>query len=113
MRIKLSPDGNIGLELNVVKAGDALSINGENFDFSPMGNGDTLPVSAISSAWFRSDIEKLSDGELVITIALPNGPNASPEQRFPEDLLNVPDGPVAFPPPLPEVPGETVSEEQA
>lgn len=101
MRIKLSPDANIGFELNVVKDGDILNINGEDFDFSPMDSGDTLPVSAIASAWFRSDVEKLDNGELVITIALPNGPNASPEQRFPEDLLNVPDGPVALPQPLP------------
>ncbi|MBU6957214.1 hypothetical protein KRR23_05610 [Pseudomonas sp. CVAP len=100
MRIKLSPDANIGIELYMIKAGDALSVNGEYFDFSPMGSGDTLPVSAITSAWFRSDVEKMDDGELIITIALPNGSNASPEQKFPEDLVSVPDGPVVLPQPL-------------
>lgn len=100
MRIKLSPDANIAPNLSIVKAGETLIVNGESFDFSPMGNGDTLPVSAIASAWFRADVEKLEDGELVATIALPNGPNASFAQRFPEDLVNVPDGPVALPQPL-------------
>lgn len=102
MCINLSPDANIGVDLNVVKAGDVLNINGEDFDFSLMGSGDTLPVSAITSR-FRSDVEKSDDGELVITIALPNGPNASSAQTFPEDLLNVPDGPVALPQPLPAI----------
>ena len=102
MRIKLSPDTNIEVGLGIVKAGDVLIINGESFDFSPMGSGDILPVAAINSRWFRADVEKLNDGELVITIALPNGPSASPEQKFPEDLVNVEDGPVALPQPLTE-----------
>ncbi|SDR20494.1 hypothetical protein SAMN04490186_3983 [Pseudomonas grimontii] len=101
MRIKLSPDANIAPNLSIVKAGETLIVNGDSFDFSPMGNGDTLPVSAITSTWFRADVEKLEDGELVITVALPNGPNASHAQRFPEDLVNVPDGPVVLPLPLP------------
>ncbi|MHA6127156.1 hypothetical protein ACX3YD_13340 [Pseudomonas fluorescens group sp. PF-1] len=109
MIIKLSPDGNIGLDLSVIKAGEVLNINGEDFDFSPMASGDTLPVSAITSTWFRGDVEKLEDGSLVITLALPNGPNASPEQRFPVDLVSVPDGPVVFPAPLP--PEQVIPEE--
>lgn len=102
MIIKLSPDGNLLLDLAIIKSGDALDINGEVFDFSPMSAGDTLPRSAIASDWFRADVEKTPEGELVVTIALPNGPRASEEQRFPADLLSVPDGPVALPQPLPE-----------
>ncbi len=109
MRIKLSPDANIAPKLSLAKAGDALTINGEAFDFSRMGNGDTLPMSAIAGTWFRGDVERLDDGELVVTIALPNGPDASQAQRFPQDLVSVPDGPVALPQPLP-APTPEVSE---
>lgn len=103
MRIKLSPDGNLPAQLALTKSGDVLSVNGEDFDFSRMGNGDTLPVSAIAGIWFRADVQRQDDGELVVTVALPNGPDASPEQRFPVDLINVPDGPVALPQPLPPI----------
>ncbi|TBN49188.1 hypothetical protein [Pseudomonas sp. BGI-2] len=100
MRIKLSPLST-DETLAVVKQGDCLTVNGEDFDFSPMENGDTLPRSAILSQWFVGDVDKVS-GELILTLQLPNPWNYSPEQAFPVDLVDVPDGPVEFPPPLPE-----------
>jgi hypothetical protein len=111
MRIKLSPQRRDD-PLEVVKNGGILTVNGEDFDFSPVGEGDTLPANAISSQWFFGEVNRLN-GELELTLILPNPRNYSQEQAFPADLVNVPDGPVAFPLPLPEVPGETVSEEQA
>ncbi|WCM53496.1 hypothetical protein OH720_10940 [Pseudomonas sp. WJP1] len=111
MKIMLSPQRRDDT-LEVIKNGDVLTVNGEDFDFSPVGEGDTLPAGAISSGWFTYEVDRVN-GELELTLILPNPWNYSPEQAFPVSLLNVPDGPVAFPLPLPEVPSETVSEEQA
>jgi hypothetical protein len=86
----------------VVKSGDILKVNGEDFDFSQIGEGDTLPASAISSEWFNRGAVDRINGELVLTLTLPNPWNFSPEQAFPVPLVAVLDGPVVFPAPLPE-----------
>jgi hypothetical protein len=99
MRIKLSPQRREDV-LDVVKAGNVLYVNGEAFDFTPMGDGDTLPSAAITSVWFVGDVDQ-EGGELTLTLLLPLPWNYSPEQAFPADLVDVPDGPVVFPQPLP------------
>lgn len=103
MRIKLSPVFG-GDTLVVVKNGSALTINGKIFDLSPMADGDTLPFGAITSTWFPTDVEHFG-GELVVTLRLPNPWNYSPEQAFPVDLVDVPDGRVALPLCLPNEDG--------
>lgn len=105
MRIKLSPI-RMDDSLVVVKTRDVLIINGERFDFSPMEVGSTLPAVAIQSQWIIGAVEKTTD-ELVITLLFPIPKNYSPAQAFPVDLIDVPDGPVAFPKPLPEPEFET------
>lgn len=100
MRIKLSPQRRDDT-LSMSKLGNVLTLNGEAFDYSRMADGDTLPVSAISSEWFAGDVNMI-DGELVLTIILPNPINYSQEQAFPVDLVDVPDGPVVLPAPLPD-----------
>ncbi|MFU2330337.1 hypothetical protein [Pseudomonas sp. NFX98] len=109
MRIVLAPQRRDDL-LEVVKSGDSLNINGETYDFSPMGEGDSLPLSAINSGWFAGPVERV-DGQLTVTLFLPNPFNFSPEQAFPVPLVNVPDGPVVFPGPLPEFAAEMEAEE--
>lgn len=99
MKINLSPQRRDDT-LELSRAGAVLTVNGEAFDFSPMADGDTLPVSAISSPWFAGEVSNIA-GELELTLLLPLPVNFSPEQAFPEPLLNVPDGPVALPQPLP------------
>jgi len=99
MRVKLSPVRRDDT-LEVWKLGNILTVNGECFDFSRMADGDTLPRSAINSEWFTTDVGVVG-GELVLTLILPNPINFSPEQAFPVDLVDVPDGLVAFPLPLP------------
>lgn len=89
--------------LAVVRTGDILILNGESFDFSRIGEGGTLPKSAIVSEWFAGDAERVA-GELIIHLRLPNPWNYSPEQAFPTPLINVPNGPVMFPLPLPTDP---------
>lgn len=95
-------------ELVVHKQGNVITINGESFDLSPMSEGSTLPRSAISSEWFAGDVE-MADGEITVTLLLPNPANYSPEQAFPQPLLNVPDGLVSLPKPLPALALEDVS----
>ncbi|MHC8342523.1 hypothetical protein [Pseudomonas sp. RT6P73] len=98
--------------LEVMKAGDVLTVNGESFDFSLVGDGATLPRAAINSQWFAGDVDRI-DGELILALWLPNPLNYSPQQAFPVPLENVPDGLVVFPPPLPdEVVAAQQSEEQ-
>ena len=100
MRIILEPTRRDDL-LEIFKAGDTLVVNGEAFDFSPMGEGDTLPVAAITSEWFFGDVDRV-DGQLIVRMRLPNPWNFSPEQAFPVPLEDVPDGIVALPGPLPD-----------
>jgi hypothetical protein len=95
--------------LTVFKRGDILTVNGEDFDFAPIGEGETLPADAISSFWFLNQVDRV-DGELVLTLLFPNPWNFSQEQAFPVPLENVPDGPVAFPGPLPETALQTAPE---
>lgn len=100
MKIVLSPQRRDDT-LTLSRAGDALTVNGEEFDFSQVGEGDTLPARAIASEFFLGVVERV-DGELLLTMILPNPRNASPEQAFPVPLVNVPDGPVSLPSPLDE-----------
>ncbi|WP_055128529.1 hypothetical protein [Pseudomonas mediterranea] len=100
MRIILSPQRRDDI-LEVSKLGDVLTVNGEEFDLSPIGEGDTLPREAINSVWFAGPVDR-SDGELVLTLLFPNPWNYSQAQAFPLPLENVPDGPVEFPGPLNE-----------
>lgn len=100
MKISLSPQRRDDT-LTVTKSGDILTLNGEDFDLSPVGEGDTLPHTAISSIWFAGPVDR-TGGELALTLLLPLPWNYSQEQAFPVSLENVPDGPVAFPQPLSE-----------
>lgn len=78
-----------------------MTLNGEDFDFSRMVDGDTLPASAISSPWFGGDVNNIG-GVLELTLTLPLPANFSQEQAFPEPLTVDIDGPVELPQPLPE-----------
>jgi len=95
MRINLSPQRRDDT-LTVTKAGDVLTINGVEYDFSQVPEGGVLPSDAVDCAWLASDITR-EDGELTLTLLLPHGANASEARRFPEPLTNVPDGEVEFP----------------
>lgn len=98
MKIILSPQRRDDT-LSMSRAGAVLTINGEAFDFSAMAAGDTLPLGAVKSSWFVGPVDNV-DGKLEMTIILPLPFNYSPEQAFPQPLVNVPDGPVALPQPL-------------
>ncbi|MDT9673833.1 hypothetical protein F6R97_04080 [Pseudomonas sp. JV414] len=81
----------------LIKKGDSLFINGEQFDFFPMPEGATLPGTAVQSKWFS--LGQITKEENVIKLSLlyPVPANYSPEQATPQLLTNVADGPVALP----------------
>ena len=83
-----------------VKKGDTLSLNGQVADFSQVGEGDTLPYGAIHSDFFPGEVVRV-DGVLTITITMAIPDNYSQEQAFPLPLVDVPDGPLDLPKPLP------------
>lgn len=82
--------------LEITKTGETLTINGESFDFSQLADGATLPREAINCQWVCGDVERIN-GELIIPILLPHGPNASDAARFPEPITVTEDGPIALP----------------
>jgi hypothetical protein len=53
-------------------SGDVLTINGENFDFTALPEGATLPRSAVDCEWLVSDVVR-SGGEIHLTLIEPEG----------------------------------------
>ena len=84
MKIFLSPQRRDDT-LSVVRRGDLLVVNDELFDFSAVEEGDLLPRSAIASEWFAGDVTRVN-GELEMTLILPNPANFSQAQAFPVPL---------------------------
>lgn len=95
MQIKFSPQRRDDA-LVVEKLNDILTVNGEVFDFSTVGEGDTLPREAISSEFFAGPVERIG-GEIVLTLLLPHGPNPSAAVAFPETLVVTDNGTVELP----------------
>ena len=95
MKITLSPTRR-DETLTASRAGDTLTLNGEEFDFGPLEECETLPADAIDSPWIVGDVTR-TDGALHITLHLPHGANAPEETRFPEPIIDPPDGEIALP----------------
>lgn len=98
MNIKLSPVAGTASRLVGFKQGDMLALNGLTFDLGGVTEGATLPASALNSPWFAGPVERI-DGRLWLCVVLPNRDDASEAERFPADLLSVPDGQLALPGP--------------
>lgn len=98
MIIKLSPYVPLDIEetLTLKKRGDVLTINGERFDFREIPDGAVLPASAIDCEFVVGEVFRVK-GELVLTLRLPCGPDASIAATFPADIINPPDGNVSLP----------------
>ena len=82
--------------LEVSKVGDALTINGDTFDFSQLPDGATLPNEAIGCEFILSDVHRVN-GEIELTILLPHGANASESARFPTPITMTTNGQVVLP----------------
>jgi hypothetical protein len=95
MIIKLSPIRMEGV-MTLFKSGDALTIDGETFDFTALPDGATLPVDAVGCARVVAPVERIG-GQLIITLSLPITTDASEAACFPADIANPPDGEVSLP----------------
>ena len=97
MIIRLTPqEMHPPQQLAVWKNGDQLNINGLTIDLANLVEGATLPVNAIGSQWLADPIQRRG-GQLVLTLFLPNSPESTEAERFPSDLVDVPDGRVDLP----------------
>lgn len=95
MQIKFNPQRRDDT-LEVEKYGDVLFVNDTKYDFTSIPEGATLPADAIDSDLFSGDVERIN-GELVLTLTLPHGPNPSKAVAFPEPITVVADGKVELP----------------
>lgn len=95
MKITLSPV-RMDETLTGTVTGDALTLNGEAFDFTQLPEGGTLPAEAIASDWITGPVSRI-DGELHLTLRLPHGPNPSRAVAFPEPVTVTADGPIPLP----------------
>lgn len=85
-----------GTPLRLARKGDIVIVNDEEFDFSPLADGDKLPASAVTSQWFVGDVSRIN-GQLEVTIALPHGSKAPTETLFPQPMVAEGDGPITLP----------------
>ncbi len=95
MLITLSPTRS-DESLVVTKSGDVLTLNGEEFDFSSLPAGATLPSEATNSDWFVGTIERIG-ATLHITLRFPHGPNPPQHVAFPSPIYATTDGTVRLP----------------
>ncbi len=95
MNIDLSPQVR-SESLEVHKAGDKLTINGEAFDFTPLPDGATLPAGAVNCEFIVGDVRR-EGGELQLTLLLPIAWDAPVSCAFPQPILNPADGRVPLP----------------
>ncbi len=96
MKISLSPQLSIDTYTLSV-SGDVLTIDGKEYDFGPLAEGDLLPIEAVNCKWLISDVTR-EEGHVCLTLVLPHGYNAPEETRFPKTLVVTSDGPITLPP---------------
>lgn len=95
MKIYLSPQVRADV-LEVLKAGDKLTINGELFDFTPLAEGAILPAAAVDCEFIIGDVRR-EGGDLQLTLLLPIAWDAPESCTFPQPILNPADGRVPLP----------------
>lgn len=95
MKINLSPQVRTD-SLEVIKAGDKLTVNGESFDFTQLPEGAVLPATAVNCEFIIGDVRR-EGGELQLTMLLPIAWDAPESGAFPQPILNPADGRVPLP----------------
>ena len=95
MKINFSPQVRNGT-LTVSKSGDALTINGVVYDFTPLTEGSTLPAAAVDCEYIVGEVKR-ENGEIELTLLLPITHNASNAAKYPEPITMAADGEVALP----------------
>ena len=97
MKIKFTPVRmDEQLTVSVIDA-DKIILNGEELDFSPLLDGETIEAIDVGNQWVSGTASR-ADGELYITLVAPHGHNAPYETRFPSpDCITVDVGTVPVP----------------
>jgi len=95
MKITLSPQRREDT-VTITKQGDALTINGTDYDFTDLPEGGTLPADAVDSEYVIGSVNRVN-GELELTLLLPHSADASEAARFPEPIIDPVDGEVELP----------------
>ena len=95
MKINLSPQVRTDT-LVVSKFGDALTINGVTYDFTPLTEGSTLPAAAVDCEYIVGEVKRV-DGEIELTLLLPITRDASEAAKYPEPITMTTDGEVVLP----------------
>lgn len=85
MLITLSPQVRSDT-LSMSVSGDVLTLNGKDYDFSFIGEGDTLPRAAVDCEYLVGNVTR-ADGEIVLTLILPITVDADEASRFPVKVV--------------------------
>ena len=96
MIINLSPQGGRNDVLEIIKAGDVLTINGIEYDFSVIPDGAELPATAIDCEFIIGTVSRIG-GVLNMTMVLPYNTSNNPAVAFPSPIVNPVDGRVPLP----------------
>lgn len=95
MRISFTPvRGSDRLSASI--SGDVVTINGEQFDFTSLPDGGTIPPGSVPCKWIVGPVERIG-GELNLTLVLPHGSNPGPAVAFPSPIMVTADGAIQLP----------------
>lgn len=95
MKITLTPQLRADT-LSLSSQSDVLTVNGTEYDFTPLAEGATLPRAAVTLNLLASDVTRI-DGEVCLSLILPHGPDAPPEALFPQPVTVTEPGPIPLP----------------
>lgn len=96
MKISFSPVGVFKALVVERPSVSQLRVNGELFNFDPLGDGDIIPSGAIPCEWFIGPVENI-DGEIQLSLRLPHGTNPDAHVAFPAPIIDPPLGVVDLP----------------
>lgn len=82
--------------IQLVRAGDVLSIDGRDFDFTGLPEGAVLPASSIACDYIVGPVTRQA-GRVHISLRFPIAPDAPHEACWPAPIIDPPDGPIALP----------------
>ena len=90
--IKLRPQQNNSLPaLTVVKSGEVYTINGNEYDFTQLADGDYLPDGATDCEYILGEV--IRDGaDLNMTLLCPYSGHGTQSERYPSQVDNTSDG---------------------
>lgn len=76
MQIEITPQRNDAV-MQAFASGDVLTVNGEEFDFSPLPEGYTLPYGSVSCPYVVGPVTRLG-GVVRLILVLPYRPGKTP-----------------------------------